>query len=72
MSEQNNLISSDPEVMGGTPCFAATRVPVQNLFDYLESGSNVDEFLEDFPTVERSHVIAVLESAKDKILGNVA
>ena len=72
MKQHNPLISADPEIMGGTPCFIATRVPVQNLFDYLEAGSNVDEFLEDFPTVERPMVIAILESAKNKILGNVA
>jgi uncharacterized protein (DUF433 family) len=62
------VISCDPEIMGGTPCFAGTRVPVQTLLDYIEGGDSIDEFLEDFPTVERSQVIDFLEDAKERVL----
>ena len=55
------LISSSPDVMGGTPVFAGTRVPVQTLLDYLEGGETIDDFLEGFPTVRREQVIAFLE-----------
>ena len=62
------VVTSSPEVMGGTPVFANTRVPVQTLFDYLEAGDTIDEFLEGFPTVDREHVIAFLEEAKVRML----
>ena len=55
------LISSSPDVMGGTPVFTGTRVPVQTLLDYLEGGETIDDFLEGFPTVRREQVIAFLE-----------
>jgi uncharacterized protein (DUF433 family) len=61
-------IESNPEVMGGTPVFAGTRVPVQNLIDYLEGGDSIDVFLEQFPTVKREQVIAALEMAKDRLM----
>jgi uncharacterized protein (DUF433 family) len=61
---QTKLISLDPEVMGGAPCFVGTRVLAQNLFDYLEGSSTLEEFLEDFPSVSRSTAVAVLEAAK--------
>jgi uncharacterized protein (DUF433 family) len=54
--------------MSGAPCFAGTRVPIQNLIDYLESGDSIDEFLEDFPTVSRHQVISFLEEAKEIVL----
>ena len=54
-------ISSDPEILGGTPCFTGTRVPVKNLFDALARGRSIDQFLEQFPTITRDQVIAVLE-----------
>jgi uncharacterized protein (DUF433 family) len=54
--------------MSGAPCFAGTRVPIQNLMDYLEGGDSIDEFLEDFPTVSRQHVISFLEEAKESVL----
>lgn len=57
-------VSIDPEVMSGTPVFAGTRVPVQNLFDYLEGGDDLEEFLDDFPSVSRTAALAVLEMAK--------
>ena len=58
-----NLITIDKEVLGGTPVFTGTRVPVESLFDHLESGSSIDEFLEDFPTVQRQQAIDILEAA---------
>ena len=54
--------------MSGTPCFAGTRVPIQNLIDYLEGGDSIDDFLEGFPTVSREQVFAFLEEAKDSVL----
>jgi uncharacterized protein (DUF433 family) len=56
-------VTSNPNVMHGTPCFAGTRVPVKSLFDHLEAGYNVDYFLMQFPTVEREQVLAVLKVA---------
>lgn len=61
-------IESNPEVMGGTPVFSGTRVPLQNLTDYLEGGDSIDVFLDQFPTVKREQVIAVLEMAKDRLM----
>ncbi|TLY99227.1 MAG: DUF433 domain-containing protein [Gammaproteobacteria bacterium] len=55
------VVSSTPEVMGGTPVFPGTRVPVQTLLDYLEAGDTIDDFLAGFPTVTREHVVAFLE-----------
>jgi len=64
-------IRSDPQIMGGTPVFAGTRVPFQTLLDYLEAGDPLDDFLEDFPSVSREQVIAVLEAAKEALLERV-
>ena len=58
------VIHSDPEILGGTPVFVGTRVPVQTLLDYLEGGHPLAEFLDDFPTVTKSQAIAALEQAK--------
>jgi uncharacterized protein (DUF433 family) len=57
-------ISIDPEIMSGTPVFAGTRVPVQNLFDYIEGGEDLVEFLDDFPSVSKEAAVEVLEMAK--------
>lgn len=57
-------INIDPETMGGTPVFTGTRVPVQALFDYIETGETLDEFLENFPSVKKEHAIRVLEMAR--------
>ena len=57
-------VSIDPEIMSGTPVFAGTRVPVQNLFDYIEGGEDLTEFLDDFPSVSKESAVAVLEMAK--------
>jgi uncharacterized protein (DUF433 family) len=61
------LVSRDPEVMSGALCFAGTRVPVKNLFDYVEGASTLEEFLEDFPSVTRQHAISVLEAARERL-----
>lgn len=66
--EQREIIEIDPEKMSGTPVFRGTRVPIKNLFDYLEGGDSLDVFLDDFPTVEREQVIGVLELYKVKLL----
>jgi uncharacterized protein (DUF433 family) len=62
-----SLVSQDPEIMSGALCFAGTRVPVKNLFDYLEGTSTLEDFLEDFPSVSRETAIAVLESARARL-----
>ncbi len=64
----SEVFHSDPEIMGGTPVFTGTRVPVQNLVDYLEGGESIDEFLAGFPTVRREQVIGFIEAAKEKLL----
>jgi uncharacterized protein (DUF433 family) len=61
------LVSRDPEVMSGALCFAGTRVPVKNLFDYVEGASTLEEFLEDFPSVTRQRAISVLEAARERL-----
>jgi uncharacterized protein (DUF433 family) len=66
------VISRDPDVMGGTPVFVGTRVPVQTLLDYLEAGDSIDEFLQGFPSVSREQVIAFLEQAKDRLIESVS
>lgn len=62
------VVHSDPEIMGGTAVFVGTRVPLQNLIDYLEGGESVEAFLEAFPTVTREQAIAVIEAGKLKML----
>ena len=62
------LITCLPDVMGGAPVFFGTRVPVQTLLDYLEAGETIDDFLEGFPTVSRTQIIAFLEEAKDRMV----
>jgi uncharacterized protein (DUF433 family) len=66
------IISCSPDVMGGTPVFSGTRVPVQTLLDYLEAGESIDDFLEGFPSVSREQVIAFLEQAKDRLIDAVS
>ena len=62
------IVSRNPDVMGGTPVFHGTRVPVQTLLDYLEAGESIDDFLEGFPSVTRERVIAFLEEAKERMI----
>jgi uncharacterized protein (DUF433 family) len=68
MSIPVSVVHSDPEVLGGTPVFVGTRVPVQTLFDYLEGGENLDEFLREFPSVRREQAIAALDMARDSVM----
>jgi uncharacterized protein (DUF433 family) len=60
-------IQNDSEILSGTPCFSGTRVPVATLMDYLKAGDRVDDFLDDFPTVKRDQVVAVLEIANQAV-----
>jgi uncharacterized protein (DUF433 family) len=69
--ELKGIIHSDPDIMGGTPVFVGTRVPLQNLIDALEGGESVEDFLESFPTVTREQAIAVIEAGKLKMLETV-
>jgi uncharacterized protein (DUF433 family) len=67
----HGIVHSDPQIMGGTPVFVGTRVPLENLIDYLEGGESVEDFLQAFPTVKREQVIAVIEAGKLKMLETV-
>jgi uncharacterized protein (DUF433 family) len=68
----SSVVKIDPEIMSGAPCFAGTRVPIQNLIDYLEGGDSIEDFLEGFPSVSREQVIAFLEEAKECMLAQVS
>ncbi|HEY3933478.1 MAG TPA: DUF433 domain-containing protein [Gemmatimonadales bacterium] len=63
-----DAVHSDPETLGGTPVFIGTRVPVQSLFDYIEGGDTLDEFLRQFPSVTRERALAALDAARDSVL----
>jgi len=65
MSNANQIVQRSKKVMGGTPVFAGTRVPIQTLLDYLEAGERLDDFLDEFPTVTREKAVAFLELAKE-------
>jgi uncharacterized protein (DUF433 family) len=65
-----SVVRSDPEILGGTPVFAGTRVPVQALIDYIEAGHSLQEFLDDFPTVTRQLAVAALEQAKEHLIAD--
>jgi uncharacterized protein (DUF433 family) len=65
----SSVVKIDPEIMSGAPCFAGTRVPIQNLIDCLEGGDSIEDFLEGFPSVSREQVIAFLEEAKECMRG---
>ena len=65
-----SVVVSDPDILGGTPVFAGTRVPVQALLDYLEAGDPLAEFLEHFPTVSREQAVAALELAKQLLVSH--
>lgn len=62
------IVHSDPDILGGLPVFVGTRVPVKSLFDYLEGGETLDEFLRQFPTVKREQAIAALELVHETVL----
>lgn len=64
----HNLVEIDPEKLGGTPVFRGTRVPIQNLFDCLETGESIEQFLDQYPTVGREQVTAVLEESMEQLI----
>ncbi len=68
--KETSVVRSDPDILGGTPVFVGTRVPVQALIDYIEGGHSLNEFLDDFPTVTRDVAIAALEQAKAHLIAN--
>ena len=68
MAKTPQIVHSDPEILEGTPVFIGTRVPVQTLFDYLEGGETLDEFLAQFPSVNREQAIAALDLARNSVL----
>jgi uncharacterized protein (DUF433 family) len=71
-TDSEPVVHSDPEILGGTPVFVGSRVPVQTLVEYLEGGYSVGEFLENFPSVRREQVSAFLEQATQALLAHVA
>lgn len=72
MATAEQVIHTDPDILGGTPVFVGTRVPLQALLDYLEGGHPLRDFLDDFPTVSREQAIAALEQAKDLLVAHSA
>ena len=72
MPNPSSVVHSDPNILGGTPVFVGTRVPVKSLYDYLEAGDSLDEFLESFPSVSREHAVAALELAREMTESHVA
>lgn len=68
MLTRGKVIHSDPEILGGTPVFVGTRVPVQALIDYLKAGRPLDVFLDDFPSVTRDQAVTILEEAKQVLV----
>jgi len=70
MMRLDEVIHSDPDILGGTPVFVGTRVPVQSLFEHLESGEALDEFLHQFPSVKREQAIAALDLARESLLAS--
>ncbi|MCY7394079.1 MAG: DUF433 domain-containing protein [Leptolyngbyaceae cyanobacterium CAN_BIN12] len=67
MTHASRVVHSDPDILGGTPVFLGTRVPMKTLLDYLEAGDSLDEFLDHFPSVSRAQAIAALELAKEML-----
>lgn len=72
MPNPSSVVHSDPDILGGTPVFVGTRVPVKSLYDYLEAGDSLDEFLESFPSVSREQAVAALELAREMTESHVA
>jgi uncharacterized protein (DUF433 family) len=70
--DRSQIVHSDPEILGGTPVFVGTRVPVQTLLVYLEKGETLEEFLDNFPTVSREQAVAFLEEAGRALLAQIA
>ena len=70
MTQLSDIVRTDPDILGGTPVFVGTRVPIQSLFDYLEGGETLDEFLRQFPSVRRDQAIAALDLARATLLAS--
>ncbi|BDA70981.1 hypothetical protein RIVM261_064890 [Rivularia sp. IAM M-261] len=68
MTSTFSVVHSEPDILGGTPVFVGTRVPVKTLLDYLEAGDSLDEFLDHFPSVSRNQAIAALKLAKEMLI----
>ena len=68
ISMQSKVISIKPDTLSGTPCFVGTRVPIKSLFDYLEAGDDLDEFLDQFPSVTREAAVQLLEDGRHAVL----
>lgn len=68
MTSRSKIVHSDLDILGGTPVFVGTRVPVKTMLDYLEAGDSLDEFLDHFPSVSREQAIAALELAKEMLI----
>jgi uncharacterized protein (DUF433 family) len=66
----SKVVIQDPEILGGEPVFVGTRVPVKSLFDHLEAGDSIEDFLDGFPSVKREQVIALLEESKAHALAH--
>ena len=69
-ASSNMVVTVDPQILGGTPVFTGTRVPVKNLFDYLEAGDSLEVFLDAFPSVTREQAVAALEMARDALVAD--
>ena len=69
-TESRTVVHSDPDILGGTPVFLGTRVPVQSLFDYLEGGETLDQFLDQFPSVSKEQALTALDMACESVLGS--
>ncbi|MEM7773912.1 MAG: DUF433 domain-containing protein [Cyanobacteria bacterium P01_E01_bin.6] len=72
MLKNFSVVRASPDVMGGTPVFTGTRVPVQTLLDYLKAGESINDFLDGFPTVTREQIITLLEEAEKQLIENAA
>jgi uncharacterized protein (DUF433 family) len=72
MPNTSLIVHRDPEILGGTPVFVGTRVPVKSLYDHLEAGDTLDEFLDSFPSVSRQQAVAALELAREMTEAHVA
>lgn len=68
--KSNKIISRDKEILGGTPVFKGTRVPIKTLWDYLKAGDTIEDFLEDFPSVDRVQAIALIERAQKRVVNS--
>jgi len=70
MTQLDRIVNRDPEILGGIPVFLGTRVPIRSLFDYIEAGDTLDEFLRQFPSVRREQAIGLLDLARDAVLAD--